>query len=610
MQSLSFAKLVATPTDTSWSQVYNAGNLFAVLSLKKEEADTDTSLSAIGKEMFSSLESEFFTLEQKTLQSIKEAIANSTHTIPSNVTASLCMSFFKDNILYVFVFGEGGVLMRRAGKIMPLLENTEDGKIVSASGYLKNNDIVIVQTPQFGKDTPEDAMLAALDLDLPNDIAEALSPGMHEKDDGGQAAIIISYKEGRPQAEEEQEIEEEPRQEKADNFVPAVILDQEPPLRADAIEQSPLPEPIEQFRDEKPVSPKFNLSSFISGITSGLLKNRPGFLKKSSTGMNHRKKLFLSVAVIIFILLIGSIMLSKQKEEDTKNAVLFESIYTPALKDYEDGKAVQSINKIFARDEFLNSQKKLKAAENKFRKGSKEEKQIAELLKKVESELGGGSSAVVKPEQVEIGKNDFLSVVKANSGASFTKDANATYFVTGDAVVSVSNSGAKKNVIENDGDWEAPAGLSNYQGNIYVLDKESGILKFTAGGSGFGKSSYFKTIPSNISNAVSLAIDGSVWVLFKDGSIMKFTSGVSDGFSAKGLAKPLKNPKKIFTDIDTENLYVLDPGNSRIVELTKDGNFENQYVADVLKNAKDFEVSEGDGRILVLSGDKFWEIPL
>ena len=51
--SLSFAKLVATPTDTAWSQAYNAGNLFACLSLTLAESNEELSLHVLGKEIFS-----------------------------------------------------------------------------------------------------------------------------------------------------------------------------------------------------------------------------------------------------------------------------------------------------------------------------------------------------------------------------------------------------------------------------------------------------------------------------------------------------------------------------------------------------------------------------
>ena len=57
--SLSFAKLVATPTETAWSQAYNAGNLFMCLSLSTPDTDEEISLHAIGKDLFNVLQSEF-----------------------------------------------------------------------------------------------------------------------------------------------------------------------------------------------------------------------------------------------------------------------------------------------------------------------------------------------------------------------------------------------------------------------------------------------------------------------------------------------------------------------------------------------------------------------
>ena len=56
--SLSFAKLVATPTDITWSQAYNAGNLFVCISLtgNEEERDKELSLQAFGKDLFNVLQ--------------------------------------------------------------------------------------------------------------------------------------------------------------------------------------------------------------------------------------------------------------------------------------------------------------------------------------------------------------------------------------------------------------------------------------------------------------------------------------------------------------------------------------------------------------------------
>ncbi len=40
--NLTFAKIVATPTNSAWSQAYSAGMLFTVLSLKSKETEEDS----------------------------------------------------------------------------------------------------------------------------------------------------------------------------------------------------------------------------------------------------------------------------------------------------------------------------------------------------------------------------------------------------------------------------------------------------------------------------------------------------------------------------------------------------------------------------------------
>lgn len=111
--SLSFAKLVATPTDTAWSQAYNAGNLFVCLSLSIEEINEEISLHALGKDLFNVLQSEFFTLQEKNTESIKSAINTSLESVPQDVNCSLTLAFFKDAALFVFIAGGGKVVMKK-----------------------------------------------------------------------------------------------------------------------------------------------------------------------------------------------------------------------------------------------------------------------------------------------------------------------------------------------------------------------------------------------------------------------------------------------------------------------------------------------------------------
>ena len=154
--SLAYAKLVATPTQHAWSQVYNAGNLFASISLAMDNTEGDSSLAVIGKDIINNLEAEFFTLEEKTLESIKTALKDSIKNVPENITLSICLSFFKDAILYLFIVGEGKILMKRQEKIGVLLhgQGGHTRTVHTASGYLENQDIILLQTKQFGENIP------------------------------------------------------------------------------------------------------------------------------------------------------------------------------------------------------------------------------------------------------------------------------------------------------------------------------------------------------------------------------------------------------------------------------------------------------------------------
>src|SRR6266404_90450 len=146
--SLSFAKLVATPTETAWSQAYNAGNLFVCLSLSLDETDKELSLHALGKDLFNVLQSEFFTLQEKNTPHIKAAIHTSLESVPQNVTCSLTLAFFKDATLLVFIAGSGKIVIKRAENVGTLLvkEDTQDEVITSASGFVQNADTFVLET--------------------------------------------------------------------------------------------------------------------------------------------------------------------------------------------------------------------------------------------------------------------------------------------------------------------------------------------------------------------------------------------------------------------------------------------------------------------------------
>jgi hypothetical protein len=605
--SLSFAKLVATPTETSWSQVYNAGNLFVCLSLTTETEDEETSLHALGKEIFNILQSEFFTLQEKNTAAIKAAIQTSLTNIPLTTEVCITLACFKDTTLLVFIAGSGKIVIKRKEKIGVLLtQQTSNRAITSASGFVENGDVFLLETGPFAKNISQDMVTQALELELPNDIAEALSPQIHQKNDGAQAAIVISYQGASAATFLEEEGYEEPeiQHKNEKESIPEIEKEQQ---TFDPTPTSYTPQIADEELDEEieePQKPRFRMPS---------LPKISLPLPKMAMHLNHRRRLFLNISLILAVLLVLSVVFTIKKYHDEKDQRLFQSIYPQAQQYYSEGKGLETVNASLSQQKYQKAESLLKNGEKKFDSHSKQYEQITNLLTQVEDAMSGGTTgettdtAAVSPEP-----HSLLSVALAmSSGLAFGEDDNAVYVITTKAITSVSkNDGSKKDIIKNDNYWTSPQAVVPYQGNIYVLDQKKGVLKFVAGGGGFGESSYFKSATPDLSQATGMAIDGSVWLIFSDGTLMQFTKGQSNDLKISGLTKPLRKPTKIVTDITMENIYVLDPGSSRLVQFDKNGKYQNSYTASVISQAKDVTVSEKEKKALVLSGGKVYQLDL
>ncbi len=608
---ISFAKLVATPTDLSWAQAYNAGNFFAILSLIREKHE-EIPLNSIGKDVLNNLEAEFFALSEKTIETIKTAIEESINSVPKSTLISLSICFIKENVLYVFIAGAGRVIMKRGDKIGELLEKTDtNNEVLSASGFLENKDLIILETIQFSENVERSKIEEALEATLPNDIAEVLSPAMHKTENGGLGAVIVNYQGISHQADTKDEptIEDEVKKQElqiADDEDGGIETEDEKITEEKSYENESLDADV--IRPDNPsaeyATPDADPDPRLFGSSKQI--QVWGVLGSKFQNLNHRKKMILSVVIFILLVLVSSLILNTKKQIDQKTDAEFAAIYDPALKNYQSGIDLKSINEGLARSDFMEAENLLKANLEKFKQGSEQDNQIEDLHKKVQDELTETANVnKVEPKEITVDDNSLLGVLLDSKNAiSTTTGTDGVHVLTKDAVIVDG-----KEIIENDDDWENPKDLSVYQGNIYILDQNNQIHKYVAGSSGFGRSDYFQTSP-DISKAVSMAIDGSVWVLYSTGDVSKYTRGESDGLKISGIDQPFNNPTKIATNIDTENVYVLDKGNSRIVTLDKEGAFKSQYVADLLGKALAIDVDESGGTIKFLADKKIFEIKL
>ena len=163
--------------------------------------------------------------------------------------------------------------------------------------------------------------------------------------------------------------------------------------------------------------------------------------------------------------------------------------------------------------------------------------------------------------------------------------------------------------------WRTPVAFDNYNNNFYVLDPGANeIHKYqaTAGGYEVAPSSYVSTSADvDLSSAIDMAIDGDIFVLMSDGTVLRLRGGQREAFEISGLDGTSLKATRIFTEVDTNSLYLIDSANKRIVEIDKReesaGEFVRQFKYagsdDFFADIRSIWVSEIDGKLIVLGRD-------
>jgi len=162
--------------------------------------------------------------------------------------------------------------------------------------------------------------------------------------------------------------------------------------------------------------------------------------------------------------------------------------------------------------------------------------------------------------------------------------------------------------------WANADAISAFGANIYLMDKTEGeVWRYRSANEegedlSFGDPEAYFSGDIDLGNAISMAIDGSIYILRADGRIEKYLSGSLAAFEIRGLPAPainLSQPTKLYASTTLDNLFVLDGGNNRIVEIAPTGDYIGQYVFD-LEGINDFYVTSS--RIYLLSGTELYQV--
>ncbi len=172
----------------------------------------------------------------------------------------------------------------------------------------------------------------------------------------------------------------------------------------------------------------------------------------------------------------------------------------------------------------------------------------------------------------------------------------ATYFKDKENILMLSTSGKLLEYDEGnvqfadtaDVEWKNGVDIKTYSTRVYILDSlNNQIWRYTRTRDSYGSAqAYVSNTGVDLTKAVSFAVDGNVWILNSDGSITKLLSGEPVTFEIKKapLTAPT-SPTKIYTELELNQVFVLDPTSNRIfvyTKSTKDDNltYSSQYLID------------------------------
>jgi len=159
------------------------------------------------------------------------------------------------------------------------------------------------------------------------------------------------------------------------------------------------------------------------------------------------------------------------------------------------------------------------------------------------------------------------------------------------------------------------ADLFLFANRVYVLQPAGGendgqIIRFSPTGVGFDQgSNWIQSKSTSLSDATALAVDGTIFVLKRNGQIVRFVSGSEVGWSADVVDPPLSNATDIWTHVDSNFVYVLEPAGLRLLVFEKaTGSFKVQYRSEQFSGLVDFAVDEANKTIYLLTETHVYSI--
>jgi len=626
--SLDFSsvKLTGNPGPSGWTQIHEflseneekkakRGRLFAVVSTKLIKEGVDSVVA--GRELLSRFHEEYFgNLDSSPFIALKSSLEKVINEFSGQwqEKVEIAAAAVLDNVVYTAAGGGSSVDIFREGSLAKILLSGQK-EVVSASGYPKEGDLLVLGTSSFFKAFGEGTLKASLEGPNLEAFAEALAPATHAREDEGSiGAVVIKF----------------------------------------SVEAKP------EIIDKEPVRLKEEILGKLKERAAFFLKKSVGTIKKIGIKFPERKiyvreefkedvtvgskKTTFTVGFLLLILLLISIGFGIKQKNIKKLKSQYEPKLIQAQQEFDESYGLVNVDKKRSRELFLSSQSKV----NELLVGKITDKRLLTLEEKIKEtegvflgiyneetelfmDLSLISSGFKGSLLVFSGGNLYVLDRDGGKVARVKTDTKKTEIVAGpeqlkdisqitayeDNVYGLSADGIylltekKEKIIEKD--WEGDISLFAYAGNIYLLNKTNlTITRFPAVEGGFAKGQSWLAPGINLSFAgvISTTIDGSIWLLFEPFKILKLSQGSPQSFKIDEVPGGLTRIDIIYSNEATSGIYLLDKNNKRIITLSKEGSYQALYSSEKIGETVDFVVSEDNKTIILLMGDKLHSIEL
>jgi hypothetical protein len=160
--------------------------------------------------------------------------------------------------------------------------------------------------------------------------------------------------------------------------------------------------------------------------------------------------------------------------------------------------------------------------------------------------------------------------------------------------------------------WSSVAAISAYDGNLYVLDPAGNqVHRYLPSATGFdSEPTSALTGQVRLADAEIMAVAGDIYLGLKDGVVRRYNAGVEMPFELPSIDRQVKTITDIVAMSNSEEVYIADAGNKRIVVASRDGRFLRQYVSNTMTDVRALALDPTGSQLFVVVGDALLTAPV